>query len=71
VWRGPFQVHIDTTAPARWTTRFWPDWIAQNIDLRPAAIIEALDLRKPVFSGTAAYGHLASPVLPGNALIRS
>ena len=31
--------------------------ISQVFDLRPAAIIEALDLRRPVYSKTATYGH--------------
>jgi S-adenosylmethionine synthetase len=31
--------------------------ISQVFDLRPAAIIEALDLRRPIYSKTAAYGH--------------
>ena len=28
-----------------------------NFDLRPAAIIEELDLRRPIYRQTAAYGH--------------
>ncbi|CAG0934269.1 S-adenosylmethionine synthetase [Rhodocyclaceae bacterium] len=31
--------------------------IATNFDLRPAAIIEELDLRRPIYRQTAAYGH--------------
>jgi S-adenosylmethionine synthetase len=31
--------------------------IAETFDLRPAAIMRALDLRKPIFKQTAAYGH--------------
>ena len=31
--------------------------IAENFDLRPAAIIELLDLRRPIYRQTAAYGH--------------
>ncbi len=31
--------------------------VAENIDLRPAAIIERFGLRKPIFAPTAAYGH--------------
>jgi S-adenosylmethionine synthetase len=29
----------------------------QVFDLRPAAIIQDLDLRRPIYSKTAAYGH--------------
>ena len=32
-------------------------WIDGHLDLRPAAIISRLDLRRPIYSGTAAYGH--------------
>ncbi|MCC6313127.1 MAG: methionine adenosyltransferase [Thermomicrobiales bacterium] len=31
--------------------------IAEHFDLRPGAIIDALDLRKPIYRQTAAYGH--------------
>ena len=31
--------------------------IQQNFDLRPAAIIETFDLRRPIYKQTAAYGH--------------
>jgi S-adenosylmethionine synthetase len=31
--------------------------VLEHFDLRPGAIIRDLDLRKPVFTKTAAYGH--------------
>jgi S-adenosylmethionine synthetase len=31
--------------------------IRENFDLRPAAIIDELDLRRPIYQQTAAYGH--------------
>jgi len=31
--------------------------IRKNFDLRPAGIIKELDLRRPIYSQTAAYGH--------------
>jgi S-adenosylmethionine synthetase len=31
--------------------------VRANFDLRPAAIIRDLDLRRPIFKKTAAYGH--------------
>jgi S-adenosylmethionine synthetase len=39
------------------------DLIEQNFDLRPAAIIAALDLRRPIYRQTAAYGHFGRPDL--------
>jgi S-adenosylmethionine synthetase len=35
--------------------------VQENFDLRPAAIIERLDLRRPIFRQTAAYGHFGRP----------
>ncbi len=32
-------------------------WVRERFDLRPAAIIESLDLRRPIYQKTAAYGH--------------
>jgi S-adenosylmethionine synthetase len=37
--------------------------ISEVFDLRPAAIIERLDLRRPIFRQTAAYGHFGRPDL--------
>ncbi|HEV7809092.1 MAG TPA: methionine adenosyltransferase [Candidatus Limnocylindrales bacterium] len=37
--------------------------IERNFDLRPAAIIAALDLRKPIYRQTAAFGHFGRPDL--------
>jgi S-adenosylmethionine synthetase len=33
------------------------DWVTGTFDLRPAAIVEKLDLRRPIYQKTAAYGH--------------
>ena len=33
------------------------DLIRENFDLRPAGIIKMLDLRRPIYKQTAAYGH--------------
>ena len=39
------------------------DIVRRNFDLRPAKIIEYLDLRRPIYSQTAAYGHFGRPEL--------
>ena len=53
----PVSVFVETfgteTRPAEQIER----WIVENFDLRPAAIVERLDLRRPIFQATAAYGH--------------
>ena len=43
-------------------TRFYLDdklveVVRENFDLRPAGIIKMLDLRRPIYKQTAAYGH--------------
>jgi len=35
--------------------------IKNNFDLRPGAIVKALDLKKPIYQSTAAYGHFGRP----------
>ena len=35
--------------------------VSEVFDLRPAAIIEQLDLLRPIFRKTAAYGHFGRP----------
>jgi S-adenosylmethionine synthetase len=32
-------------------------WVTENFDLRPGAIVEQLELRRPIYRSTAAYGH--------------
>ena len=37
--------------------------VERHFDLRPASIISALDLRRPIYRQTAAYGHFGRPDL--------
>ena len=37
--------------------------VERTFDLRPASIIAALDLRRPIYRQTAAYGHFGRPDL--------
>jgi S-adenosylmethionine synthetase len=45
------------------------DLIKEKFDFRPAAIIERLDLRRPIFRQTAVYGHFGKPNLPWEQVI--
>ena len=45
------------SAPSRWTRTRSPRRSRQVFDLRPAAIIRDLDLKRPIYAQTAAYGH--------------
>lgn len=38
--------------------------IEKHFDFRPKAIIEALDLKRPIYSSTSAYGHFGNPDFP-------
>ena len=60
------------SAPPRSTPRSSPALVQDHFDLRPAAIIERLDLRRPIYQKTAAYGHFGRPDQgsPGSAPTR-
>jgi S-adenosylmethionine synthetase len=45
--------------------------INKNFDFRPKAIIEKLDLKKPIYQKTASYGHFGKPDLPWEALLNN
>ncbi len=55
----PVSVMIDThgTAAKGIPDSRLEELVRKHFDLRPAAIIEQLDLRKPIYKKTAAYGH--------------
>ena len=40
---------------------------AEQFDFRPGAIIEQLDLLRPIYSATTNYGHFGKPGLPWEA----
>jgi len=44
--------------------------IEKKFDFRPKAIIERLDLRKPIYLPTAAYGHFSKPSFPWEKIIK-
>jgi S-adenosylmethionine synthetase len=44
--------------------------VADIFDLRPAAILRDLDLRRPIYAQTAAYGHFGRPGLPWEELTK-
>ena len=46
------------------------DIISKEFDLRPASIIKTLDLRRPIYKATAAYGHFGRPEFPWEKLDR-
>jgi S-adenosylmethionine synthetase len=53
----PVGVHVNTFGTGRVADEVLERYILQNFDMRPKAIIEQLDLLKPIYKKTAAYGH--------------
>ena len=53
----PVSVIVDTQGTGVLSDDALADVIAENFDLRPAKIIERLDLRRPIYRQCAAYGH--------------
>lgn len=53
----PTSISVDTFGTGKISDSEIVDLIRKHFDLRPTAIIKMLDLRKPIFKQTAAYGH--------------
>ena len=54
----PTSVMVDTFGTGKLSDNRLVEIIRENFDLRPAGIIKMLDLRRPIYKQTAAYGHL-------------
>lgn len=53
----PVSVSVDTYGTGKVADEKLVELITSNFDLRPAGIIKMLDLRRPIYAQTAAYGH--------------
>ncbi len=53
----PLSVFVDTFGTGKVADEIIENWINATFDLRPAAIISTLNLRRPIYKATAAYGH--------------
>ncbi len=53
----PLSVNVETFGTGRIADPLIADMIVEHFDLRPGAIIRDLDLRRPIYRKTAAYGH--------------
>ena len=54
---NPVSVMVDTFGTGKISDEKIAEAVKKVFDLRPAAIIEALDLRRPIYTPTSAYGH--------------
>jgi len=57
----PVSLLVETFGTSNIDPARLPELVQEHFDLRPAAIIERLDLRRPIFQKTAAYGHFGRP----------
>jgi S-adenosylmethionine synthetase len=53
----PVSIAIDTFGTGKVSEERLVELVRENFDLRPAGIIKMLDLRRPIYKQTAAYGH--------------
>ncbi len=53
----PTSVMVDTFGTGKLSDEKIVEIVRENFDLRPAGIIKMLDLRRPIYKATAAYGH--------------
>ena len=53
----PTSIMVDTFGTGKLSDEKLVELVRENFDLRPAGIIKMLDLRRPIYRGTAAYGH--------------
>ena len=53
----PTSIMVDTFGTGKLSDEKLTDIVRENFDLRPAGIIKMLDLRRPIYKQTAAYGH--------------
>ena len=53
----PTSIMVDTFGTGKLSDEKLVELVRENFDLRPAGIIKMRDLRRPIYRGTAAYGH--------------
>jgi len=58
---NPVSIHIDTFGTGRISNDKIAELVREHFDLRPKAIIQNLDLLRPIYTPTAAYGHFGRP----------
>ncbi len=53
----PTSIQVETFGTGKLSDEKLTEIVRENFDLRPAGIIRMLDLRRPIYKQTAAYGH--------------
>ncbi len=60
----PVSILVDTHGTGTVPSHLIEDFIVKNVDLKPASIIERLNLRRPIYRASAAYGHFGRHEFP-------
>ena len=60
----PVSIYIDTKGTGKLSDEKLTQIVEKEFDLRPKAIIQALDLLRPIYAKTAGYGHFGNPEFP-------
>ena len=66
----PLSVFIHTNGTGKFADDKIADIVKKEFDLRPYSIIKTLDLKRPIYRKTAAYGHFGRPEFPWEQLNR-
>ena len=64
----PVSIMVDTFGTGKVPEDVIQSWVLLHIDLRPGAIIETLNLRRPIYEKTASYGHFGREEFPWEKL---
>jgi S-adenosylmethionine synthetase len=64
----PVSVHVNTHGTSKIAANVIGDFIIKNIDLTPKGIITRLNLRRPIYRASAAYGHFGRNEFPWEQL---
>lgn len=66
----PVSLFVNTKGTGKLSDEKIADIIAKEFDMRPYSIIKTLDLRRPIYEATAAYGHFGRSEFPWERLDR-
>ena len=66
----PVSLFVNTKGTGKLSDEKIADIISNEFDMRPYSIIKTLDLRRPIYEATAAYGHFGRPEFPWEKLDR-
>lgn len=64
----PTSIFVDTHGSSNIDTLVISDYLIKNVDLTPGGIISRLDLKRPIYRETAAYGHFGRDIFPWEQL---